>query len=510
MKHSKHYTLERRYVERKGTREERKKVPEYHAEFHLRPIAYVSRGVWRDITFKIHSQQNIFSNLAHGFDEYITGGFPDELEDGGILYKVRSNKTNLNMSLLGANKSKAKIELIDDEEWIVYKSALQGVDIKMKNAGHRIPVDLYLKSGHPQIFRFKLNMNVAANLTEGGDILLPTGMLPHPVMNYLPGWEDFENYQEQIELRWQIKGDEIFFELPEGDFKDWVIDPTYTTQPGAAAGLDTYLYQSAPGTNYGTHIHWFLRTSTVGVEGEPLIKFDMAPIPAGSTITQMVFHYYWDNGDAFDMPNTNMARQLGIDPWTELGATWNAYDGVNAWAGGAPGHTRGVDVSNVDLWAGVNAWGVGWLIRTFNLAEAQILFDNNNGWRFWRIMGGMNRGHNHRTSDHGTAATRPKLVVDYTPPSSTRLAEYTYDIWDPESRVHDAKGAIVDPNELRADTWMSVLGLDMPGGKQYYSYVEDPGKTKLVSVTASEKGARIVPNPNEFADVIVKRAGAGI
>ena len=385
MKHSRHYTLERRYVERKGTRTERKKVPEYHAEFHLRPIAYVSHGAWKDITFKIHSQQNIFSNLAYGFDEYITGGFPAELEDGGILYRVLANKTDLSMSLMGAQKSKAKIEIIDDEEWIVYKKALPGTDIKMKNSGHRIPVDLYLESGHPQIFKFKLNMNVAGHLTEGGDIMLPTGMLPHPVMNYLPGLKDPAEYQEGIPLKWQVKGDEIIIVLPDGDFSDWMIDPTYTTQPGAAAGLDTYLAQAAPGTNFGTDVDWTIRDSIVGSIDHALIKFDMSPVPAGSTITQMVFHYYWDNGDAVNLANTAMTRHLLADPWTESGATWNNYDGVNAWVGGAPGDTRGVDISNNDLWAGVNANGVGWRIRTFNLAEAQILFDSNN-WQFLLVF----------------------------------------------------------------------------------------------------------------------------
>ena len=509
MTQSKHYTIERVYVEKKGTLEERRRLPVFRATFRIRPTAYVSNGVWKDITFKIHSQKNIFTNLAYGFDEFMAGGFPAELEDGGILYKVRSNKTNLNVSLIGAKKSKAKIEIIEGEEWIVYKNALSGVDIKMKNSGHMIPADLYLKSGHPKIFRFKLNMNVANNLTDDGAITLPTGTLPRPVMKYLPGLEDPTKYQENVVLKWQVQSDEIFFELPDGNFKDWVIDPTYTTQPGAAAGLDTYIDQLT-GNGFPVSADWNLRTSTVAARNRGLIKFDMSPIPAGSTIDAMTFSYYWDNGDAGNINPGNLTRQLTVDPWTEAGATWATYDGVNAWAGGAPGETVGVDISAANLWSGNAVNGAGWRNRIFNLVEAQLVFEESNGWRYWEPNIALNMRHTHRSSDHATANTRPMLVVDYTPPASMRLAHYTFDIWDPLARIFDAKGAEVQPNELRSDTWMSVLGLDMPSGKKYDSFVRDPGKTRLVSVDASEDGARIVPNPNEFADVIIKRAGAGI
>ena len=91
-----------------------------------------------------------------------------------------------------------------------------------------------------------------------------------------------------------------------------------------------------------------------------------------------------------------------------------------------------------------------------------------------------------------------------------RLADYTYNIWDPEARILDSFGNVVPPNELRADRWMSVLGVDLPTGKQYTDFVDSPSKTKLVSVDVDTEGARIVSNPNEFADVIIKRAGAGI
>ena len=199
---------------------------------------------------------------------------------------------------------------------------------------------------------------------------------------------------------------------------------------------------------------------------------------------------------------------------------------MDAWAGGAgPGDNLGTDIANTafytstdsSTWPAVPAHVLYDSVPNYgtdaaDLTAFQAMFDEYSGLFFRDRVRGVAAAANHTfdSSDSVTAAQRPKLTLDYTLPAAQRLAAYTYNIWDPEARILDSFGNVVPPNELRADRWMSVLGVDLPTGKQYTDFVDSPSKTKLVSVDVDTEGARIVSNPNEFADVIIKRAGAGI
>lgn len=527
MRHTKNWTVEKLYVKDKG--DPKKSRPIYRATISNRPMAFVDRGVWRAITFKVQPRSNIFEGMTLGFDEMITGGFPVVLKPTGALYRVRSGKTDLVMVLPEANETAA--EIIDDD-WVLYKEALPNCDIRMKNAGHRVPVEIVLRKGHPKRFRFKINYSATGRQMLGsGAIRLPTGMLPCPVLKFPQTGEFAEkDFKPDYVLAWQINGDELWIDLPPGDFAGWVLDPTFTSQPDAANGKDTYINEAAPAANYGANASIRIEHDAAGNNMDTLIQWDLAAIPAGSTIDAFEIDLY----RSANVGNTAtdwygiLAANAG---WTEMGATVNTIDGVNAWAGGGgagngPGDNLGVDVAanpfydannpaawpgapNHVLFAGPIANYAG---EVPDMAEFQAMFDDYNGILHRDVLRGPTgavRRHVFDSSDGGVAAQRPKLTIDYTPPAAQRLAYYTFSIWDPKARILDRIGNEVPPNELRADRYMSVLGMDLPTSKQYDNYVEDPSKTKLVSVTANEEGARIVSNPNEYADIFLRRLGAG-
>lgn len=523
MRHTKQWKIEKLYIADKN--DEKKSHPVFRATISQRPIAFVDRGAWRDITFKVRPHVNLFDGLSLGFDEMMTGGFPVLLKPDGALYRVRCGKTDLIMALPDANEIAAKLM---DDDWVLYEEALPNCDIRMKNAGHRIPVEIDLKEGHPRRFRFKINYNVLGRrLLGSGAIRLPTGTLPRPVLKFQQFGEIVEkDIKRPMLLDWQINGDELIIELPAGNYAGWILDPTYTSQPDAANGKDTELQEEFPNTNYGNTNPLYTQRLPSGANVDMLIQWDISAIPAGSTIDAFEIDLYRSGNAGTD--DVEWYRFLAADDaWTEGGATWNTLDGVNPWAGGTgPGDNLGVDISATSFYVANNA--AGWPAAPNHvlfagpvpnyagelpdMTEFQAMFDDYHGMiAIDPIRGatGVNRNHQWQSSDSGTAAQRPKITIDYTPPAAQRLAYYTFSIWDPEARILDRLGNEVPPNELRADRYMSVLGMDLPTSKQYESYVEDPSKTKLVSIDISPEGARIVSNPNEYADIFLKRLGSG-
>ena len=90
-------------------------------------------------------------------------------------------------------------------------------------------------------------------------------------------------------------------------------------------------------------------------------------------------------------------------------------------------------------------------------------------------------------------------------PFSSRLIEYTFNVWDPLQRLIGRDGHAVNPNEVRADKWGKLLGFRSPSSKTYASIADGPDHFYISGVTSDGETVRITPDEKQFADMILKR-----
>ncbi len=287
--------------------------------------------------------------------------------------------------------------------------------------------------------------------------------------------------------------------------------PEQTIQPAAAAGLDTYINEELPTTNYATNTLLVVGSKATSLNQDALLKFDLSPIAAGSIIQEATLSLYLDGYFANPASATISRIKSGNSAWAEASVTWNTVDGSAAWAGSVGCETSGTDYDPDALWTGTPHHTTGtWQDCSLNIGVFQKMIDvGNYGMKFWLDQRGATGTEylNYRSSDHATASTRPKLYVRWLEPTG-RLVEYTFDIWNPETILLDSKGAVVKPNEVRPDRWIRVL-FDLPRGKSYASLIEDPTASYIVGVSFSESGVTIKTDRNQFSEIIVQRLAGG-
>ena len=103
------------------------------------------------------------------------------------------------------------------------------------------------------------------------------------------------------------------------------------------------------------------------------------------------------------------------------------------------------------------------------------------------------------------------VSVPLKPFTSTRgrATKYFFPFWDANPKLFDANGKIVDPSDILADEWVEAEGLGFPTAENPESFIEDPSRSKIIEVNASQASARIKTNTNQFAEVLVSRVAAG-
>jgi hypothetical protein len=172
-----------------------------------------------------------------------------------------------------------------------------------------------------------------------------------------------------------------------------------------AGTRDTKIKSDATG-NHGT-------VTNLEIDGSPdysvLLKWDIASVPAGSTITAASLVV-----NATDAGHSYQIYEMKRN-WTETGATWAQYAAGAAWqaAGASGANDRGT--------ASLGSFGGASGVRTFALnatgvALVQRWLDTP-GTNFGVIVQeySMSDGFDFNSREVTTAANRPKLVVTYTP-----------------------------------------------------------------------------------------------
>jgi len=90
-----------------------------------------------------------------------------------------------------------------------------------------------------------------------------------------------------------------------------------------------------------------------------------------------------------------------------------------------------------------------------------------------------------------------------------RAVKYFFPFWNAAPKLFDANGKIVSISDIQKDVWVEAQGLGMPTAENPDSFIEDPSRSKIIEVNASQVSARIKTNKNQFAEVLVSRVAAG-
>lgn len=202
--------------------------------------------------------------------------------------------------------------------------------------------------------------------------------------------------------------------------------PVTVIQP---SNIDTMINANAPAVNYGANVGLYIGESAGSADKfRTLIRFDLSSIPPGSQILSAYLELYMYFDDSNSPTEYKVYRLLRA--WTELGATWNTYDGVNNWeTAGAAGALDRESVL-VGTWTMPNANPpLGWYGCYLDPASVQGMLNlggfTNNGWLI-RATGEVDDDFQYRSRENLTVAERPRLTISWAP-GLGRLPAYIVD-----------------------------------------------------------------------------------
>lgn len=188
-------------------------------------------------------------------------------------------------------------------------------------------------------------------------------------------------------------------------------------QPDAAAGVDTHI---SDGTNthlnFGDAMPLGIGTATAGKVTNvyrTLLRFDLSEIPLGAAISQATLTLFHSPGNAILGLPSFKAYRLTQPAWTELGATWNQYDGAASWA------LPGGDYTTDDHDSVTISSATDNLVFNSLAALANDAIENRNAKLDLIVIGPEAGSNNHQlvhSSDSTVPGSRPKLVVEYAAP----------------------------------------------------------------------------------------------
>ncbi len=311
------------------------------------------------------------------------------------------------------------------------------VDLTVTHGGHFIDWQMPLKSGYiPPSRQLAVPVSLVGLTRQGANILADG----KPVMRLRPPMvHDADNLMDVRPVKWDfgaIGGQTgVLLTLPDlAGMRRPVVDPTWSSQPGAAEGKDTYIAPFYPDRNYGAGIAIRFDTNPANLE-RALMAFNVSGAPFVPAGIQSVTVALYNLGavaaatvtvQLYEIAVGNQAwpegAQLGVTPPVgEDGCTWASFNhnGLVAWAGSAGLSTAGTDYINTVLGtvtdipgnvAGWHTWGSSAALVSA-VAAWKTNTSNNNGLLF--IGAGSGGEPFFATSDSLTAAWRPLLEVVY-------------------------------------------------------------------------------------------------
>jgi uncharacterized repeat protein (TIGR01451 family) len=181
---------------------------------------------------------------------------------------------------------------------------------------------------------------------------------------------------------------------------------TIVLQGDPAAGTDTFIAFASNVQNYGGAAQITTNSQSTG-QTRGLLYFDLSGVPSGARIqsaTLELYHFFSKNNSSEQLRVHRVLRS-----WTEFGATWRNYDGVNGWTtqGGDydPAASASTTVNGtVDVW---RQWNVTLLVQGWVGGSYP-----NHGLLLTSPPAGGNNERQFRSSEYaGNPAFRPRLTI---------------------------------------------------------------------------------------------------
>ncbi len=361
---------------------------------------------------------------------------PATLHPARAVMSVASGGAGLSLLPVGAKPVKGKPVYDANGNWIGqrFNDAWPGADLEYVYGGHYVKPNVYLGKGHPSKFRLQLagksgllvpsrdSKGAASRLTivdsKGKPKLLTRDC-------YLYDPRDPMGTHIPVKMLLVSEGGQEYIDLvlPPGDLSGLVLDPTWSSQPGAAEGEDTLITLSVIGIstkNYGISTYLL-----VGKEfdnnnlSRTLIQFDLTSISASASVTSASLSLYC-YGDGSTNARTFRVYRLKR-AWVEgtrndaednppTGATWNRYDTVSNW--GTVGGFGADDCEQTDIGSrDFTATETTNAFKVFSLTPITIAaLDLGNGWMIKADTENAD-AYGFRSSDGLTASQRPYATV---------------------------------------------------------------------------------------------------
>lgn len=405
------------YAERESLGDDR-----YRTTIHSAPIAYQENGQWK----------RIVSDWTDGDASY-----PQVVTRSRLRVRTASDGMRRILPVIGDDTKYLEIgaPLVKNVggDWIKPSFAgpvRSGNKLTWTNAqatmtvthyGHGIKLDIELLGGYvPRDSQFAFPVGINGLTRSGAQILdgSTVVMLLRP-----PNVYDAANPPDMRQIAWEfvnVSGQTyILFTLPSLDgMSRPTVDPTVTLQP---ANRDNYMMQYLADTNRGTYQTFEIGegNNAAGRVSRTLIDFTAGLSSIPDVFTSATLYLYVTG----DLASSGPAYVIYLitQAWGEETSTWNTYNGVNAWPGGAGaggdigtaiGGATFTDAETLNTFLAFPltvkskaALGIlGWLIKSTAEANDQYTFSSSN---------------------NAAPSTWPKLVVeyanDYTPARWNRM-----------------------------------------------------------------------------------------
>lgn len=183
---------------------------------------------------------------------------------------------------------------------------------------------------------------------------------------------------------------------------------TYTLQPNAATGLDTYI-DSANEKNYGN-------TNALSIKKDQqslLFKFDLSAFPVGSRPVSAFFSIYGSGGLSIGLEYFRMTSDWveGTGASSPLdGATWNTSNGSTAWTLGGSYHPSKLNATPSG--SIFNSWA---FFDATDITTAWLSGQYPNHGIIAKSIGELGT-YKYTSSDDSDAVHRPKITFNYLVP----------------------------------------------------------------------------------------------
>jgi len=198
-------------------------------------------------------------------------------------------------------------------------------------------------------------------------------------------------------------------------------------QPDEAGSADTYLINGPyADLNFGDTQLMTIGTASISkvtVYSRALLRFDVRAVPARAALQSVVLTLFHGDGGSLPTPMAVRAYRATRADWTEFGATWNQFDGAQAWT--APGgdydtashDTAMIDTPSDDL-----------LFSSLKDLTADAL-ENRGGYLNLLCVGSEAGTTNHfialRSASDPTPSLRPRLIITYDPPTPLPIPNFS-------------------------------------------------------------------------------------